>query len=118
MQAAYVKLFDLGYAHCVEVYAQGELVGGIYGVAQGRNFFGESMFSRQANASKVAITYLVSQLKSMDFEFIDCQMDSPHLASLGSTLVPRAHFLQKITANNLIKNKLGKWELAPDANIW
>ncbi|MBS0288262.1 MAG: leucyl/phenylalanyl-tRNA--protein transferase [Proteobacteria bacterium] len=109
MQAAYIELHELGYAHSLEICVNGSLVGGIYGVSLGKLFFGESMFSLQPNASKIAIIYLVKQLKAWDFEFIDCQMWSEHLGTLGATTVPRQAFLQKLAQNNTIASKVGKW---------
>jgi leucyl/phenylalanyl-tRNA--protein transferase len=96
MVEAYSDLADLGYAHSVEVWAGGELAGGLYGVALGRMFFGESMFSRQPDASKVALVSLVQQLERWGFEMIDCQMSTPHLASMGAYEMPRAEFLRRL----------------------
>lgn len=93
MLEAYLQLAEAGVAHSVEVWSDGRLVGGLYGVAIGRMFFGESMFSRQSNASKVALTVLVWQLRRWGFEVIDCQMATRHLASLGAREIPRAGFL-------------------------
>jgi leucyl/phenylalanyl-tRNA--protein transferase len=96
MTAAYSRLFDLGYAHSVEVWEGDRLVGGLYGVALGRMFFGESMFSRQRDASKVAIAQLVRHLAQWGLPLIDCQMSTSHLASLGAREVPRAEFLRQV----------------------
>lgn len=96
MLDAYTRLAALGYAHSVEVWSGGELAGGVYGVALGRMFYGESMFSRHRDGSKVALVYLVRQLKRWGFELIDCQMSTPHLASLGAREIPRAEFLQHV----------------------
>jgi leucyl/phenylalanyl-tRNA--protein transferase len=93
MQQAYVRLHRLGYAHSVEVWRDGELVGGLYGICMGRCFFGESMFHRVANASKVALFELARHLVSRRFELIDCQMPTPHLISLGARTIPREEFL-------------------------
>jgi leucyl/phenylalanyl-tRNA--protein transferase len=92
MMAAYAGLAEAGHGHSVEVWDGGQLVGGLYGVALGRMFFGESMFSRRANASKVALAALVAQLQHWGFELIDCQMSTPHLASLGAREIPRVEF--------------------------
>ena len=89
---AYERLHRLGHAHSVEAWLDGELVGGLYGVALGRIFFGESMFSRATDASKVAFVHLVGQLARWGYQLIDCQVESPHLTSLGATLIPRPHF--------------------------
>jgi leucyl/phenylalanyl-tRNA---protein transferase len=93
MRAAYVKLHRLGYAHSVETWLDGRLVGGLYGVALGRVFFGESMFSTERDASKVALHRLCAELAARSIEVIDCQMATPHLMSLGAELVPRADFI-------------------------
>ena len=92
MQSAYIELHRLGHAHCVEVYQDEHLVGGLYGIALGRVFFGESMFSRIDNASKLAFITLVQQLEQWGFELIDCQMPTDHLFSLGASSLPRAPF--------------------------
>ena len=92
MATAYTRLHRLGYAHSVEARVDGKLVGGLYGIALGRVFFGESMFSRMPDASKVAFAHLVRQLHHWGFELIDCQVYSDHLASLGARTVPRAEF--------------------------
>ncbi len=90
MIEAYGDLASLGYAHSVEVWSGRALAGGLYGVALGRMFYGESMFSRETDASKVALVVLVRQLGRWGFEMIDCQMSTPHLASLGAREMPRA----------------------------
>lgn len=92
MQKAYLKLHQQGFAHSVEVREQGELVGGLYGLAMGRLFFGESMFSRADNASKVGFATLVEHLKNAGFVLIDCQMPTEHLHSLGARAIARATF--------------------------
>jgi leucyl/phenylalanyl-tRNA---protein transferase len=96
MTDAYRRLFERGIAHSVEVWRGGQLVGGLYGVALGRMFYGESMFSRASNASKVALVRLVRQLQHWDFELIDCQMSTTHLASLGAREIPRADFARHV----------------------
>jgi leucyl/phenylalanyl-tRNA--protein transferase len=98
MLDAYTRLHQLGYAHCVEVYREGELVGGLYGVALGRVFFGESMFHRATDASKVALCALVHKLIALGFAVIDCQMETAHLLSLGAQTVPRTRFCELLTA--------------------
>lgn len=113
MQKAYIDLHQQGYAHSVEVYVHQQLVGGVYGVSLGRNFFAESMFSKQRDASKIALVHLVLQLQQWNFEFIDCQIWSAHLATLGVTTLDRSLFLQKVAANNKFDSKIGKWHLAP-----
>lgn len=94
MRAAYCRLHEMGHAHSIEVWQQGRLVGGLYGVALGRVFFGESMFSRVSNASKVALVYLCRQLQSWGFELIDCQVETEHLLSMGARSISRAEFQQ------------------------
>jgi leucyl/phenylalanyl-tRNA---protein transferase len=92
MKQAYCRLHELGKAHSVETWRKGELVGGLYGVALGRVFFGESMFSRASDASKIALVALVQQLKGWQFGLIDCQMNTPLLASFGAREIPRSRF--------------------------
>ena len=92
MRAAYIKLHKLGFAHSVETWLDDRLVGGLYGVALGRMFFGESMFSTERDASKVALKRLCEELISRGFHMIDCQMSTPHLMSLGARMIPRADF--------------------------
>lgn len=96
MIRAYCELHRLGYAHSVEVWMDGELAGGLYGVAIGRMFFGESMFSHRTDASKIALAHLAAQLKKWDFGMIDCQMHTPHLASLGARAIPRKEFITRL----------------------
>lgn len=109
MISAYTALHELGVAHSVETWLGGELVGGLYGVALGKIFFGESMFSRVTDASKIAFVHLVKQLEHWNFGMIDCQMKTKHLASLGAREIPRSDFSQ--TLNNLViaAEKVGKW---------
>jgi len=92
MQAAYVDLHERGYAHSVETYHRSELVGGLYGVRLGGVFFGESMFSRARDASKVALAHLVAACLFNDIVVIDCQLPSQHLESLGSRAISRTDF--------------------------
>lgn len=96
MRAAYLRLHELGHAHSVETWHAGRLIGGLYGLALGRAFFGESMFSREADASKVALATLVARLRELDYDFIDCQLPSPHVMSLGTVAVPRRRFLAEL----------------------
>nr|WP_294865102.1 leucyl/phenylalanyl-tRNA--protein transferase [uncultured Pseudogulbenkiania sp.] len=93
MVDAYCHLHELGLAHAFETWQQGVLVGGLYGVALGRMFYGESMFSRVSNASKLAFVHMSRHLQSCGFAMIDCQMYTPHLASLGARRIPRHEFL-------------------------
>ena len=96
MIAAYCALHRLGNAHSVEVWIENKLVGGVYGVSIGRMFFGESMFSRVSNASKIALAHLARQLERWQFGMIDCQMKTPHLATLGAREIPRREFIARL----------------------
>ena len=96
MRAAYVRLYELGYAHSVETWIDGELAGGLYGVAIGRMFYGESMFTRVRDASKLATVHLVRRLEREGYGMIDCQMYTAHLASLGARAIPRDEFLLRL----------------------
>ncbi len=96
MIAAYGRLHEMGMAHSMETWIEGDLVGGLYGVGQGKMFFGESMFSRVSDASKIAFVHLVAQLQRWGFEMIDCQMKTEHLASLGAREISRNEFRQKL----------------------
>jgi leucyl/phenylalanyl-tRNA--protein transferase len=114
---AYSALHRAGYAHSVETWMDGELVGGLYGIALGRVFFGESMFMRRTDASKIAFAHLVTQLKRWQFELIDCQQETGHLASLGATPIPRKHFLAAL--NRLVHAdaglpRAGEWKFDAD----
>jgi leucyl/phenylalanyl-tRNA--protein transferase len=93
MQAAYGRLHELGYAHSVEVWMDGKLAGGLYGMALGRAFYGESMFSWRTDASKIALAHLCMHLQRQGFGIIDCQMETTHLASLGARPIPRSEFV-------------------------
>jgi leucyl/phenylalanyl-tRNA--protein transferase len=97
MRAAYARLAAMGYAHSVESWVDDELAGGLYGVAIGRVFFGESMFARVTDASKVAFVALVRHLHRWGFRLIDCQMPTAHLSSLGAREIPRAEFLAEVS---------------------
>ena len=95
MQSAYIAFHQAGYAHSVEVWLDDSLVGGLYGIAMGRVFFGESMFSRESNTSKLALIKLV---QTELFDIVDCQVHTPHLESLGAYLLPRKSFTDRIRA--------------------
>lgn len=114
MRAAYGRLHRLGFAHSVEIWAQGELVGGVYGIALGRAFFGESMFSRRTDASKAALWWLTRHLREADVPLLDCQLPSAHLASLGSICLPRAQFLAELRRLLAGAESPARW-LAPAA---
>ncbi len=96
MVRAYCELHRLGYAHSVETWMDDELVGGLYGIGIGKMFYGESMFSRRTDASKIALAHLCAQLQRWNFGMIDCQMNTPHLASLGAHEIPRKEFLSRL----------------------
>lgn len=102
---AYIRLHRLGYAHSVESWHEGELAGGLYGVAMGAVFFGESMFSIKSNASKVAFAKTVVKLKEWGFRIIDCQVETQHLYRFGARLIPGKEF-QQILAESLKKEPL------------
>jgi len=96
MEDAYVQLHTLGYAHSVEAWHDGQLVGGLYGIAMGRIFFGESMFSTMSDASKVCLYHLIAYLLRKKFYLIDCQVPSEHLRSLGGVSIRRGEFLKQL----------------------
>jgi leucyl/phenylalanyl-tRNA--protein transferase len=109
MIAAYTALHEMGLAHSVETWMEGELVGGLYGVAQGKMFFGESMFSRTTDASKVAFVHLVRHLERRDFKMIDCQMKTAHLASFGAREISRKEFSLKLKELVNYTERVDKW---------
>jgi leucyl/phenylalanyl-tRNA--protein transferase len=113
MRAAYCKLHELGLAHSVEVWHGQDLIGGLYGVALGRVFYGESMFSRQRDASKVALKFLCDELIRREFALIDCQMATAHLMSLGAKLVPRSEFIAALASHAQPPDPVGRWEIGP-----
>jgi leucyl/phenylalanyl-tRNA--protein transferase len=96
VKAAYTQLHQLGYAHSAEAWFNGELVGGLYGIKMGKIFFGESMFTKQSNASKYAFIKYVQQLQQEGIELIDCQVYTEHLESLGAKMIMREQFMQLI----------------------
>lgn len=117
MKAAYCKMHQLGYAHSVECWLNDDLVGGLYGLAFGKVFFGESMFSRVTDASKVAFVYFVKQLQNWGFLMIDCQVESEHLTSLGAELIPRKQFVHMLENLCFLPGKSGPWQFeASDSN--
>jgi len=109
MKNAYIRLHEAGFAHSAEAWADGELVGGLYGVSLGKAFFGESMFHHVANASKVAFYHLVEKLKEWKFEIIDAQVYTNHLESLGGEMIPRGQYLQILKKALVIKDVEGIW---------
>lgn len=112
MQRAYAKLHELGLAHSVEVWQEGALVGGVYGVSLGRMFFAESMFSARNDASKAGLARLAEHLVARRFELLDCQIMSGHLRTLGATFMPRGEFLAHVRRNNDRPTDRGPWTLA------
>jgi leucyl/phenylalanyl-tRNA---protein transferase len=96
MRTAYRRLHELGYAHSVETWIDNALAGGLYGVAIGAAFFGESMFTRSRDASKIAFVHLVRRLAAESYGLIDCQMHTTHLASFGAREIPRAEFARRV----------------------
>jgi len=98
LERAMLALHGSGHAHSIEIWRNGELVGGLYGVKLGRAFFGESMFSRATDASKVALAWLVARLKVGNFTLLDCQFMTEHLASLGAVSIPRARYVALLAA--------------------
>lgn len=109
MMEAYITLHNMGWAHSVEVYSEGELVGGLYGIAIGTVFFGESMFAKVTNASKFGFISLVRQLVKAGYTLIDCQQETPHLASLGAIPIPRKKFLNLMDKNNTLEHQPANW---------
>ncbi|MEV0341603.1 leucyl/phenylalanyl-tRNA--protein transferase [Nocardia sp. NPDC050713] len=110
MMAAYLRLHHLGHAHSVEVWRDGDLVGGLYGVACGRSFAGESMFSRARDTSKIALYWLCAQLAAWDFALVDCQVTSSHLTSLGAIDLSRVDYLRLHTQAAARPGLSGPWQ--------
>lgn len=107
IRALFGELFDLGYAHTVEIYEHGKLVGGLYGLALGGAFFGESMFHTVRDASKIALVHLVARLKAGGFNLLDAQFITPHLASLGAIEIDREDYQMRLSVSlNLTANFL------------
>jgi len=110
MQNAYINLHEAGYAHSAEAWMDGDLVGGLYGVAIGKAYFGESMFHHVTNASKVAFYHLVEKLNSWDFKIIDAQVYTNHLESLGGEMIPRSQYLHFLESALKVEDVTGSWE--------
>lgn len=113
MIKAYIVLHKSGFAHSVETYIEGKLVGGLYGVSLGGSFFGESMFHLKPDASKVALYHLVKNLLNWHFDLIDVQVPTKHLQSLGAREIPRKEFLLLLKSNLKKPTKKGKWSIYP-----
>lgn len=109
MIEAYVGLHNSGFAHSVESWYEGELAGGLYGVSLGGAFFGESMFARRADASKVAFVGLVGRLLDWGFTLVDCQVKTRHLISLGAREIPRAQFMNMLGQALIMSGRSGEW---------
>jgi len=115
MLEAYCELNGAGFAHSVEVWREGRLAGGLYGVALGRVFFGESMFTRVTNASKVALAALVGHVQALSFDLIDCQVTTGHLMRLGAREIPREHYLKELGRSLKAYSRPGRWVFDGDA---
>ena len=109
MVKAYAQLHEMGYAHSIETWHENRLVGGLYGVALGGVFFGESMFARETDASKVALVALVSKLREWGFVLVDCQIPSAHLTSLGAEEISRSAFLTELERALKLSGQPGRW---------
>lgn len=116
MIAGYLRFHELGYAHSVEVWEGTDLVGGLYGVSLGRCFFGESMFTRKSNASKIALFTLVGALKTAGFRLVDCQVYTDNLARFGAKEISRPQFYQALTRGLEGETLRGKWDYSLEAN--
>jgi leucyl/phenylalanyl-tRNA--protein transferase len=114
MVAAYTRLFDLGFAHSIEAWCGGELVGGLYGVSLGAAFFGESMFARAPDASKIAFVACVRQLDAWSIGLIDCQVHTEHLERFGAYEVPRARYLELLKIALDEPTRRGRWAFELD----
>ena len=108
------RRFRSGIAHSVETWIDGSLAGGLYGVAIGRMFYGESMFTRVTDASKIALVFLVRQIARWGYELIDCQMATAHLASFGAREIPRAGFLRMVQELVNYPRDTGEWRVDND----
>jgi leucyl/phenylalanyl-tRNA--protein transferase len=115
MAEAYIGLYEAGYAHSMEAWKGGALAGGLYGVSLGSAFFGESMFTRISNASKVALAGLVGHLRMLSFDLVDCQVRTAHLAQFGARDIPRRHFLKLLARSQKGDTLKGRWRLHPEA---
>ena len=111
IEAAYIRMHALGYAHSVETWMDGKLVGGLYGMALGRAFYGESMFSLRTDASKIAFAHLARFLEQHDFRVLDCQMTTAHLASLGGREISRALFVNMLDTVTRDGMPPGRWPI-------
>lgn len=113
---AYVTLHQKGFAHSIEAWSDGRLAGGLYGISLGRCFFGESMFSKQTDASKIALVTLAAHLTRHRFDLIDCQIASDHLSSMGAVEISRANFLKQIQTSVKKKVSPSLWDSGQSLN--
>jgi leucyl/phenylalanyl-tRNA--protein transferase len=113
MKKAYRRLHELGYAHSAEVYQEGQLVGGLYGVSVGSLFSGESMFAHASDASKVALVWLVQQLAIWGIQLVDCQVHTEHLERFGAKHVPRPDYLHRVGMLTSQVGRVGRWCFDP-----
>jgi len=111
MQEAYIQLHEEGYAHSIEVWSDGQLAGGLYGVSLGGCFFGESMFSWYTDASKIALVALTRWGAAQGIRMIDCQMETPHLLSMGAFTIPRADFIARLHQHLQAPTLRGRWQM-------
>jgi leucyl/phenylalanyl-tRNA--protein transferase len=118
MQSAYCVLHELGHAHSVETWVDDTLVAGVYGLAIGRMFYGESMFSHASNASKIALAHLARWLAAQGYGLIDCQMNTPHLASLGAREIPRREFIARVRELTAMPVAAGRWAVDGASRAW
>jgi len=114
MREAYQRLHELGYAHSVETWQEGQLVGGLYGVALGGAFFAESMFAHVSDASKVALVSLLRQLQAWGFRLLDCQQSSPHILAFGAEDISRREFLNHLATALTLPQRQGRWQFDCD----
>jgi len=118
MQAAYGRLHELGFAHSVETWLDDKLIGGLYGLAIGKIFYGESMFSHATDASKIALAHLCRHLEAQGFGLIDCQMNTPHLASLGAREIARSEFIARLRQLTAIAPDHRRWMTDGASGAW
>jgi leucyl/phenylalanyl-tRNA--protein transferase len=111
MISSYSQLHEAGYAHSIEVWEAGNLVGGLYGLALGRVFFGESMFSLASNASKYATIHLCQLLVKKEFEIIDCQQKTDHMMRFGAEMMGKKEFFDILQFNRFLPDQIGKWKI-------
>jgi len=109
MLETYTELFHLHIVHCIEVYHENDLCGGLYGLSLGKTFFGESMFNKRSNYSKIALYYLTKKLIELGINMIDCQQSTPHLKSMGATEIPREEFLNNLRLSLQDGINIKKW---------